>query len=146
MGGGNASTLRADNINLVMDTQNASGITYPNEILPGSTWTHTLAFTGTMDIAGESAEVSGDTISNYTAIEIESITVPAGTFDAMKVNIAMTINILSNFQGTSVPVTVTNTSTSWYAEGVGWIKTVSTTDMMGINSTDTVELQSYSIP
>ncbi len=146
MGGGTAGTLRADNINLVMDTQNASGITYPKEILPGSTWTHTLDFTGTMDFSGETAEVSGDTAYNYTAIQVESVTVPAGTFDAMKVDIATTINIISNFQGTSVPVTFTSTSTSWYAEGVGWIKTVSMSDTFGIASTDTVELQSYNIP
>jgi len=146
MGGGGAGTLRTDNINLVVDTQNASGITYPNEILPGDTWEHTLDFTGTMDISGTPAEASGDTTYDYTAIEVESVTVPAGTFDAMKVEVVTTINIKAVFQGTEVPVTVTSTATNWYAQGVGWVKSISTSDMAGITSTDTVELQSYSIP
>jgi len=145
-GGGNAGTLTASNVNLVIDTQNASGITYPSEILPGSTWTHTLDYTGTMDLNGEPAEASGDTTYNYTAVEVESITVPAGTFDAMKVEVVTTINIKAVFQGVEVPLTVTSTATNWYAQGVGWIKTVSSVDMAGIASTDTVELQSYSIP
>ena len=146
IGGGNAGTLRADNVNLVMDTQNASGITYPNEILPGDTWTHTLDFIGTMDISGEPAEANGDTQSTYTAIGIESVTVPAGTFDAMKIETTNTININSTFQGTTVPVTFTGTTTTWLAPGVGWVKSVSSSEFSGIASSETVELQSYSIP
>jgi len=146
MGGGSAGTLRTDNVNLVVDTKNASGITYPNEIMSGDTWEHTLDFTGTMDISGTPAEASGNTIYDYTAIEVESVTVPAGTFDALKVQVVTTINIKAVFQGTEVPVTVTSTATNWYAQGVGWVKTVSSTDMAGIAATDTVELQSYSIP
>jgi hypothetical protein len=146
MGAGSAGTLTTGGINLVMDTQNASGITFPNEIQPGSTWVHTLDFTGTMDFAGETINVSGSTEFNYTAIAIESVTVPAGAFDAMKVQVLTTINIEADFQGTTLPVTFSSMSTSWYAKGVGWVKSDSTYDFGGITSTDTVDLQSYSIP
>ncbi|HSM72854.1 MAG TPA: hypothetical protein VK851_15035 [Anaerolineales bacterium] len=146
MGGGSAGTLTTSGMNLVMDTQNASGITFPNEIQPGSTWDHTLDFTGTMDFAGETVEVSGSTEYNYTAIEIESVTVSAGTFDAMKVQVVTTINMEVNMQGSTLPVTFSSTSTSWYVQGVGWVKSESSSEFGGITSIDTVDLQSYSIP
>jgi len=129
-----------------METQNVSGITYPNIILPGNTWAHTLDYTGKMDVAGEFVNVSGDTTYSYTAIGIENVTVPAGTFDAMKIEVITTININMTIQGSEVPVTVTSTSTSWFAEDVGWVKSDSTSDVLGVPSSETIELVSYSIP
>lgn len=146
MGGGAAGTLTTDNVNLVIDTQNASGITYPNEITPGKTWQHALEFTGTMDFNGESVDVSGNTIYNYTAVGVESVSVPAGTFEAMKLDVTTTINFNMNMAGSEVPVAVTSTGSSWFAPDIGWVKSVSTTDMAGFASTDTIDLQSYSIP
>jgi len=139
IGGGAAGTVATDDINLVMDTQNASGITYPNEIMPGDTWDHTLDFTGIMDMAGDSIEVSGDTEYNYTAIGIETITVPAGTFEAMKVDLITTINMNMTISGSEVPATVTSTSTSWFAKDVGWIKSDSVTDLGGFTTTESLE-------
>lgn len=145
-GGGAAGTVTTSDINLEMETQNVSGITYPNEILPGNTWAHTLDYTGKMDVAGEFVDVSGDTTYSYTAIGIENVTVPAGTFDAMKIEVITTININMTIQGSEVPVTVTSTSTSWFAEDVGWVKSDSTSDVLGAPSSETIELVSYSIP
>lgn len=145
-GGGPAGTLTTGDINLEIDTQNASGITYPNEILAGDTWSHTLEYTGTMDMAGESVDVSGNTVYSYAAIGIESVTVPAGTFDAMKIELSTTININMTIQGSEVPVVVTSASTAWYAEGVGWVKSDSMSDVLGVTSTDVIELMAYSIP
>lgn len=146
MGGGTAGTLATSDVNLVMDTQNASGITYPNNISPGDTWTHTLDYTGTMDFNGESIDVSGDTIYNSTAISIESISVPAGTYDAMRIDIVTTININMNMGGSEIPVTFSSTSTSWFAKDVGWIKSDSAGEFSGFSFTDSLELVSYNIP
>jgi hypothetical protein len=77
---------------------------------------------------------------------MESVTIPAGTFEAMKVESQTTININSTFQGVTVPVTFTSTTTSWYAQGIGWVKSISISDFGGITSTDTIELQWYNIP
>lgn len=145
-GGGPAGTVTTSEVNLEMETQNASGITYPNEILPGNTWTHTLDYTGTMDMAGKSIEVNGNTEYNYTAIGVESISVPAGIFDAMKIEVITTININMTIQGSEVPVTVTSTSKSWFAQSVGWVKSDSISDVLGIASSETIELVSYNIP
>jgi len=145
-GGGTAGTLTTSDVNLEMETQNASGITYPKEILPGDTWNHLLDYTGTMDFGGETADVNGNTEYNYTAIGIESVTTSAGIFDAIKVDIVTTININVTVQGTEVPVTFTSTSTSWFGEGIGWIKTDSESDLFGVTSNEAIELVSYNIP
>ncbi|HSG43911.1 MAG TPA: hypothetical protein VLA72_12220 [Anaerolineales bacterium] len=146
VGGGTAGTLTTSDVNLVMVTQNSSGITYPNEITPGDTWTQTLDYTGTMDFGGETTEVSGDTVYNSTAIGVESVTVPAGTFDAMKIEVIMTINIKMNIGGTEMPVTVTTTTLSWFAKDVGWVKSDSSSNIAGFSTTESIELTSYSIP
>jgi hypothetical protein len=86
LGGG----LTTAQTNLTVETQNASGVTYPAEIDAGDTWSHSLEFTGTMDIAGNSGEAEGTTQSDFTALGVESVTVPAGTFEAMKVEIQTT--------------------------------------------------------
>lgn len=145
-GGGAAGTVRTDDINLVMETQNASGITYPKEILPGDTWNHTVDYTGTMDMAGDTIEVSGNTEYNYTAIGVETISVSAGTFEAMKIDQIITVNINMVISGSEVPVTFTSTSTSWFAKDVGWIKSDSASDIGGFTTTESLELATYSIP
>lgn len=142
LGGG----LTAQSINLKIETQNASGVTYPKEINAGDTWQQALDFTGTMDIAGQEGEATGTTQSDFTAIGTESVTVPAGTFDAMKVGIETTININVNLSGITVPVTFTGTTTSWYVKDTGWVKSVSEGSFAGQSYTETVELQSYNIP
>jgi hypothetical protein len=146
MGGGAAGGLTTSAAQLIVETQNVSGVTYPAEINAGSQWSHSHEFMGTMDIAGQSAEVTGDEQTGFTAIGMESVTIPAGTFEAMKVESQTTININSTFQGVTVPVTFTSTTTSWYAQGIGWVKSISISDFGGITSTDTIELQWYNIP
>jgi hypothetical protein len=145
-GGGPAGTVNTSGVQLDIKTQNASGVTYPKDMTPGSTWQHTLDYSGTMDIAGETVEATGNATSSFTAVGIENITVPAGTFDAIKIQVETTINITSTFQGATVPVIVSGSSTSWFAEGVGWIKSVSTSDFGGTLGTETIELQAYNIP
>lgn len=145
-GGGPAGSLNANGMKLVLDTQNASGVTFPKEIAPGSQWQYALDFHGTMDIAGEPAEGTGNLKANFTAIGLESVTVPAGTFNAMKVQMDNTMNIEATFQGLTVPVALSGTTTLWLVEGVGWVKAVTTGSFAETTFSETVELQSYNIP
>lgn len=141
--GGGVSTSMS---NLVIETQSASGVTYPVTISPGDTWQHQIDFTGTMDIAGEAGDASGFVFSEFTALGMESVTVPAGTFDAMKVEVYTTFDALVDFQGTFVPVMFISTSTSWFVQGIGWVRSESNSEFMGQTTTETIELTSYSIP
>jgi len=142
LGGG----LSSAQTNLNVETQNASGVTYPAEMNAGDTWNYNLEFTGTMDIAGQSGEATGGTQSDFTALGKENVNVPAGAFEAMKVQVVTTFSANVTFQGVSVPVTFTSTTISWYVEGIGWVKSESSGDFAGQSFTETIELQWYNIP
>ncbi|HEY5729600.1 MAG TPA: hypothetical protein VIS72_06080 [Anaerolineales bacterium] len=141
--GGGLSTAGS---NLIVETQSASGVTYPAEINAGDTWQYALDFTGTMVMAGETGEAVGSTQSNFTAIGVESVTIPAGTFDAMKVQVETTLDFIVTFQGSTVPINLTSSTTSWFVQNVGWVKSDSAGNFAGQSYTETIELQSYNIP
>jgi hypothetical protein len=111
---------------------------------PGDTWSQTIRIEGTMTIAeGTSADATNEASLHCTAEGTESVTVPAGTFDAMKVVCQVQMSITVTTAGLSIPpTTVNSTSTAWYAPNVGWIKSEDTSDF----GSSTIELQSYSNP
>jgi len=128
------------------DVNNVSGVTYPNEIKPGDTWPHSLEFTAKMTVAGQGMDATGDAKSNFQAVGFESVTVPAGTFDALKIHVDTTININGNFNGVSFPVTVSSPYDYWFVQGVGWVKASGTGSVSGQSFSETIELQAYNIP
>jgi hypothetical protein len=93
---------------------------------------------------GMTGHATGDVSYSANAVGTESVTTAAGTFDALKVEAQQNFNVTADLSGVSVPVAFTGTATTWYAPGVGMVKSVITEDLMG--STTTVELQSYTIP
>lgn len=85
--------------------------------------------------------VAGPYSSSTTAMGFETVTVPAGMFNAVKMSGSLTFNGTSSTNGASVSVTVN--STSWLAENIGPVKTI-TTGSDGTSRTE--ELISYSLP
>jgi hypothetical protein len=146
LGGTSAATLNTDNMQASFDVNNVSGVTYPPEIKPGDTWQHAMEFTAKLTVAGQGMDASGDARSTFQAIGYESVTVPAGTFDALKVRVDTMININGNFNGVSFPVTVSSPYDYWFVQGVGWVKAIGTGDVSGATFNETIELQSYNIP
>jgi len=146
LGGPTAATLSSQDIDLKIDVKNVTGVTYPAEIKPGDQWQQMLEFTGTMDIAGETATAEGNIQTNFTALGKENVTVPAGTFDAIKLQVDTGLNISMKIQGLTVPVTLSGTYDYWYVQGVGWVKASGSGNVTGISYTETIELQSYNIP
>lgn len=146
LGGVSAATISTSGAQMSLDVTNISGITYPNTIAQGDQWQHDLEFTGNMSIAGQEGEASGTAQSSFSALGMESVTVPAGTFDAMKIEINTTVTIGVSFQGMKLPVTFTSSYMYWFVQGVGWVKASGTGDIGGQTFTETIELQSYSIP
>lgn len=146
LGGTSAATLNSQEMQLTLDVSNVSGVTFPAEISAGDQWQHALEFTGTMMIADQEIGATGSAQSSFTAIAVESVTVPAGTFEAMKIRVDSTINITGIFQGVSVPFTVTSPYDYWFAQGVGWVKASGTGLVEDESFNETIELQSYNIP
>ena len=146
LGGPSAATLNTQEVQLNLTVNNVSGVTFPGEITTGNEWQHMLEFDGELDIAGTPAEAIGGAESNFSALGSESVAVPAGTFDAMKVQVDSTITINATFQGISMPVAFSGTYIFWFAQGIGWVKASGTGEAVGTSFTETIELQSYNIP
>ena len=146
LGGIPLSALSSQDIDLEIEVKNVSGAALPAELSPGSQWQHMLDFEGNMEIAGETATAEGNVQTNFNAVGSENVTVPAGTFEAMKVQVVTALNISMKIQGLTVPVAFSGTYDYWYAQGVGWVKASGSGNVTGIAYDETIELQSYNIP
>ena len=146
LGGTSAAALNTDEMQVSLDVNNVNGITFPASILPGDQWSHALKFTGKITVAGQEINATGDAQSSFSAVGVETITVPAGTFNALKIRVDTTISISGIFNGVSLPVTVISQYDYWFAQGVGWVKASGTGSVGGESFTETIELLSYNIP
>ncbi len=146
LGGTAASILNEDNMQVTLDVNHVSGVTFPLKINPGDTWQHTLEFTGKVIAAGQAYDATGSAESKFQAVGNESVTVPAGTFDALKIHVDTTIDIQGSFNGISFPVKITTPYDYWFVQGIGWVKASGTGKVSGEAFSETIELQSYHIP
>lgn len=112
-----------------LSTTNDDGVTVPDDIQVGNDWSQTISVVASSD--GE-ATLSATVKTTYKALGYETVTVPAGTFYALKVeqNGSMTIHGSPPFETHGF---------LWYAQGVGTVKS-------GLEGTYISELVSYSIP
>lgn len=145
-GGAPAAMLNAQNMQLSLQVNNVSGVTFPKDIQAGNQWQHNLDMQGDVNVAGQQGTATGNAQTTFTAVGEESVTVPAGTFNAMKIQVNTTLTLNVTYQGLSVPVTFTSTYNYWFAQGVGWVKNSGTGSAAGTSFNETTELQSYSIP
>jgi hypothetical protein len=146
LGGAPAAMLSSQDMQLNLEVKNASGVTFPSQINAGDQWQHNLDFEGNMSVAGQEGSATGNAQTSFTAVRNESITVPAGTYDALNIRVDTTLNFNVTYQGLSVPVTFSGSYNYWFAQGVGWVKASGTGDVAGTSFTETLELQSYNIP
>lgn len=143
---GAAAAITTTQFKATFETSNVQGVTIPASVDPGDKWNFSLTIKGTQEVSGVKAETSGDAAYDFTAVGMESVTVPAGTFDAMKVDGVLTLDLTATVSGLSIPVKITMNNTLWFAPGVGMVKTVSQGSVAGTSINDTLELQSYNIP
>lgn len=146
LGGPVAATLNSQDMDFTFDVKNVDGITYPTEMNPGDEWGYTLEFEGKMDIANEPATAEGNAQTAFKVLGEESVTVPAGTFEVVKVETNTNIIFTIQVQGISVPASFSGTYNYWYAKGVGWVKAEGEGNITGTSFTETIELQSFEIP
>jgi len=146
LGGAPAAMLNAQNVQMNLNVTNATGVTFPSQINAGDQWQQNLDFTGDVTMMNEEAEAEGNAQMNFNAVGTESVTVPAGTFEALKVEANVTLNINASFAGITLPVTFSGDYTYWFAQDVGWVKATGTGNVLGNSFTEMTELQSYNIP
>jgi len=117
-------------------TMTAGSLPIPSTLSPGSriadTW---MKIDVSVPVIGTvTANVA---ITNIVCAGIETVTVPAGTFEAYKVTQITT----TKTTGWNVP-TVVNTGVTWYVKGLGSVKFVSYDDKGKVeSSTELLELQ-----
>lgn len=139
---GSSGTVQAEGVQVNLETKEVTGITLPATINPGDTWSQTLTLEGTEKINGQEYPARNELTSDCTAIGVESVTMEAGTFDAMKVECQTVMNLTITIGGNDMNTPLNLAGTNWYVEDVGLVKNVTTG--MGLDST--TELVSYNIP
>jgi hypothetical protein len=140
--GGGSANVNTEGVSVDFQTTAHEGVTLPASINPGDSWSQSLTLEGTQTVNGESFPVSNQVTQACTAVSVESVTVPAGTFDTMRVDCQVNMNITIDLSGSPFTTPIALTNTNWYAIKVGLVKTVST----GSGLDSTIELTSYSIP
>ena len=146
LGGAPAAMLNSQNIHLDLDVQNASGVTFPRQMNPGNQWQQSADVKGNASVANQEAETTGTVQMNFAAVGNEGVTVSAGTFDALKINVDVTLNLKAAYEGITLPVTFSGKYTYWFVQDVGWVKASGTGNVLGSSFSETTELQSYSLP
>lgn len=145
---GASAGLAANGLSGEFTTTQASGVTLPADVKAGDTWSQSFSIEGQINMgeAGE-ATAAGDVSISYTAIGEEEVQTAAGTFTALRVESHLTFNLIASFQSLEVPVQLETDTVSWYAPGVGWVKSEDTTTMSGTEPfSSALDMQSYAIP
>jgi len=146
LGGAPAAMLNSQNIQLNLDISNTTGVTFPSQITPGDQWQQTMDLQGNVTMMNQEAQAEGNAQMSFSAIGNESVTVPAGTFDALKVVVNVALNVDATYEGITLPVSFSGDYTYWFVPDVGWVKSNGTGNVLGSSFSETTELQSYSIP
>jgi hypothetical protein len=128
-------------------SSNISGVMLPPNIMPGTKWNYALDLQGNEKLQdGSTANMTGHVTINYLAGDKESITVPAGTFEAIAIEARTVIEFNVVTQSNTVKLSIESTYNIWYAPGVGWVKSSGNGKLGGQEYFETIVLESYNIP
>jgi len=100
-----------------------SGVTLPpaEEFVEGATWRSTYTASGSASVEGVTLTYDVEIVQDNALVAFESVTVPAGTFQAARVESTETLVLGAG--GTATPGPATST-TIWYAKDIGIVKIV----------------------
>ena len=133
--GGAAGVAIGKSGKATVTTKSNTGLTIPTDPKPGDKWSQTTESV----IKGAGITVTQKTTTTSHAVGMESVTVAAGSFDALRVEGEMTGDITYQDGKT---MHVTGKLSVWLVPGKGLVKAVSS--VMSIDSSS--ELQSFQIP
>lgn len=139
---GLSSMIQSSGATVQFETTQSDGVTLPAIVTPGSSWTQNFTLEGTQTIAGTSADSTGEMSYSCKAADVETVSVPAGIFDAVRVGCQVNATITVDMAGFEVPTEWASATTIWYARDVGMVKTENELSGVGHSS---IELTSYII-
>jgi hypothetical protein len=145
--GGPAASLVTEGSQASFTTTAQTGVTLPKSVAPGDSWSQSFEITGTQTLTGgNTGNSQGKASYQSSAVGMEDVTVDAGTFNAMRVDGQLSVDLTVEAMGVTTPVTLTSNFTSWYAPGVGLVKVAESGQVMGAAISVETDLTSYSIP
>lgn len=112
-------------------TTSVSGVTLP--LVPGGrTWRQSFRVHGGGTVDGAAEGLEGSVATTFTAARDRApVTVPAGTFRALRIAELTRFDLTVTVRGVSVPVRTLVRSTVFLAPGVGMVRSVSTGSLLG---------------
>ena len=125
-----------------MDVIDSSGVFLPAARLlePGYSWSASYSLAMNFTMEGLSVDTTTSSAESWTAAGMETVSVPAGTFEAIRVEGTQNFS-MSGFMGMG-GVDTSVSSTFWFAEGVGIVRYTSSSE----GYTSVAELTAYTIP
>jgi hypothetical protein len=137
-GGPLSAFVQGDDGTATVTTKSNTGVTVPREFKTGDTWTQS----GEVIIVGGQVSATVKFKYSFTAMGREWVTVPAGTFDAIRID--GTAQSLVTFQNQTSMTTVSGFRT-WLVPGEGTVRAIASNDI-AVDTIDTEsDLVSYSI-
>ena len=141
-----AAILRTQDLTFPFEVKQVEGVTLPPALAIGDEWQHSVVFEGKMEIANAPATTEGAAHTTYQVLDTDSISVPAGSFETIRIQVDTNLDVTIKVQGISVPASFSGTYTYWYARGIGLVKAEGQGSIASTSFTETIELQSYNIP
>lgn len=137
----NNSVKTNNGVDAKIETIRSEGITLPPDSRwrTGEKWTADYDIKETINLPNSSMRPSGDGNVKLAGeiIGEESVTVPAGEFQATKLRIRQKFNLTIKINGATMPVPqIPFETTAWYAEGVGMVKSVTTSNGATVATTE----------
>ncbi|MBF6592891.1 MAG: hypothetical protein IVW51_00410 [Thermaceae bacterium] len=115
-----------------LKTVDSKGVMIPTNLSIGSTWTYSFTLEGDMS----TGKINSNVETSSKVVGEETVSVPAGTFKAFKVESTSVMKMSMNINGKTQDLpSNTIKSTSWYAPGVGLVKSLSndiTTELVSL--------------
>jgi hypothetical protein len=145
-GAGATGGLSTSGVQMNLTTTDVQGVILPKTIGVGDQWPYSVDFDGEMTYVDTTVETQGTASFTFSALGEESVTVPAGTFNAMKLHVDLRLEMQVTYSGFTAPAVFNVPSDIWYAQDVGWVKASSSGDIFGMPFNENIELQSYNIP
>jgi hypothetical protein len=125
------AVLASLNGQVTLNLVSTSGISLPSQINPGDSWQQIVEWEG----SAQGMSTNGRLVFDYTAAGYETITVPSGTYEALRVNTSIRIEI-SDFRINYGTYDIT----TWMAPNVGIIKSQGTSNLPNVEFSDSLEL------
>lgn len=112
-------------VQMNLKTRKVNGVVIPQGMRVGTTWSYGYEVAGEAKQPNMTLQVEQTMKVVSKVVGQESVSVPAGRFSAYKVESTMAIRGSMKSAGQSIPMNLDVKTTSWYAQGVGLVKTQS---------------------